>query len=224
MKKTSTISLYCLITLFFVGIGVQAQIEISPSPVEVTVHPAAFEGVAYSFVINNGDAGDFVWERNIISKTTEWGIAVCDVEICHDTTVVSMPFSLLAGESGRLDVHAYPNTIAGSAIVEVTVTSLDNPEITATGLFLFNETVSVPELLMEHVKIWPNPASDFLMVDQGHEVSRVELYNLSGQQILNAPLNANRVIDVQNLDVGTYVARLFNKQNEQISANKVVIR
>lgn len=224
MKKLSTISLFYMSCLFFIGTAVQAQIEISPSPTETSVHPAAFEGVGYSFVTNNGPAGDFVWVRNIISMTDGWGCAVCDVNICHGESVSTMPFSLAAGESGTLDVHAYPYGNAGSAIVEVTVTSLDNPEIIATGLYLFNETVSVPELLIEHVKIWPNPATDHLFVENGHEVSRLELYNISGQQVINQPLNADRMVNLNNLPSGAYVARLFDNQNAQISANKIVIK
>jgi len=220
---TLPLSVMLLTGLFFFSPKAQAQIEISPSPIEIQVHPAAFEGVAYSFITNNGASGDFIWERNVISITEGWTSAVCDVNTCHGPTVSSMPFSLAAGETGNLDVHAYPWGNVGSAIIEVIVTSVEDPEITAAGLYLFNETVSVPELLIERVKMWPNPVADNLFIEQGFEIDRIELYNLSGQQVLMQALNSNNVVSVAHLPTGVYVARLFDREGNQLSSNKLMI-
>jgi len=225
MKSFFTIllSVILLTGLFFFSSNAHAQIEISPSPIEIQVHPAAFEGVAYSFITNNGEAGDFIWERNVISITEGWTSAVCDVNLCHGETVSSMEFSLGVGSTERLDVHAYPYGNPGSAIIEVIVTSVEDPEITATGLYLFNETVSVPELLIERVKMWPNPVADNLFIEQGFETDRIELYNLNGQQVLMQALNSNNVVSVAHLPTGVYVARLFDREGNQLSSNKLMI-
>lgn len=213
-----------LLFLCLIGslVSAQAQIVIAPSPIEVNVHPAAFEGIAHSFVTNNGASDEFVWERNVISITEGWRSAVCDVEMCHNDQVSSMEFPLESGESGVLDVHVYPYGFVGSAIIEVVVTSLSNPDITATGVYYFNQSVSVPERLSEAIKLYPNPAIDQIFIGEGENVDRIELFSLSGRKVLDAPLNNERVVSVGHLSTGTYIARLFNASGEQVSSNLMI--
>lgn len=223
MKRTYT-KISILLSFFLLAgwIDLQAQIEISPSPVEVSVHPAAFEGVAYSFVINNGATGDFVWERNVIAISDGWDSAVCDKEKCHNFQVSSMEITLEAGESGTLDVHAYPNGIPGSAIIEVSVTSLDDATITASGTYYFNQSVSVPEQLTQAVTLYPNPAVDQVFIQEAKDVERIEVFSLTGRQVLDVTIGNSNAIDVSSLSTGTYVTRLYNKSNQQVSSNILI--
>ncbi len=223
MKRTYT-KISILLSFFLLAgwIDLQAQIEISPSPVEVSVHPAAIEGVAYSFVINNGATGDFVWERNVIAISDGWDSAVCDKEMCHNFQVSSMEITLEAGESGTLDVHAYPNGIPGSAIIEVSVTSLDDATITASGTYYFNQSVSVPEQLTQAVTLYPNPAVDQVFIQEAKDVERIEVFSLTGRQVLDVTIGNSNAIDVSSLSTGTYVTRLYNKSNQQVSSNILI--
>ena len=61
-------------------------------------------------------------------------------------------------------------------------------------------------------KVYPNPTSDFLMLDLNKktEYSCVEIYNLYGQLVLSETIDKNR-IDIRKLNSGIYFITLNSK-------------
>lgn len=207
----------------FIG---QAQITITPNPIVVEdVDVSMFEAVGYAMVTNESDeTKTFVWNRNVVAIPEGWQSAVCDVNVCHGVETSNEVFELAGGQEGTLDVHVYPYGIEGGAIIEVTVSEQGNWDNTATGEYYFNQTVSVAERLDGQIKLYPNPASDVIYIDDAHKVSRFELIDLTGKQVINSQLNGEQVVAVSHLPTGTYVARMFDENGERISTNKVAIR
>ena len=62
-------------------------------------------------------------------------------------------------------------------------------------------------------KVYPNPTSDFLMLDlnKKNEYSCVEIYNLYGQLVLSQTLDKTNKIDIRKLNSGIYFITLNNK-------------
>lgn len=227
MKK-SILSIFLFVGLLFSGSHLFAQsFTIEPGESSTSVDPSEFDVAAYGFVINNSsETTDFVWEREIITLTAGWETAVCDKNQCHFWDVDTENFTLAGGEQGTLDVHVYPFDNDGSAIVLVHVWAVSDPATVVTGSYYFNAAVSVPERLTEAITLYPNPADELLFVKQGEEeqVERMEVYSLSGKMVLNERLMSNNAIEVSALPTGTYVARLFNNEDTQISSNVVIKR
>lgn len=214
-------SLFCLPALF-----AQAQISITPNPVVVEdIDVTLWEAVAYSIVKNEADeTKTFVWNRNVIAITDGWESAVCDINHCYGWGVNNEVFELAAGQEGALDVHVYPFNIEGGAVVQVTVSEQGNWDNTITGEYYFNESVSVAERLDERIRLFPNPADDFVYIDQAGKVAQFELYDLTGKQVVNKTTNGSNEISVSHLPTGTYVARMFDLNGERLSTNRVSIR
>lgn len=64
----------------------------------------------------------------------------------------------------------------------------------------------------EEVKVYPNPASNFLNVhlNGGYEMEEVALFNLAGQQLYNANVRGKRtMIAVDNLQNGLYFLKVY---------------
>lgn len=203
-----------------------AQISITPNPVVVEdIDVSLFEAVGYALVKNESDeTKTFIWTRNVVSIPEGWESAVCDINVCHDFGTSNEVFELAAGQEGTLDVHVYPFGIEGGAIIEVIVSEQGNWDNTATGEYYFNQTVSVAEQLDGRIKLYPNPASDVIFIDEAYKVTNFELIDLTGKQVINTQLNGKQTVSVSHLPTGTYVARMFNEQGDRVSTNKVAIQ
>lgn len=73
-----------------------------------------------------------------------------------------------------------------------------------------NEPIAVSGKLF---KVFPNPTTDYLLVDTAEAIEAITIYNLEGRQ-LEVPVDFNRV-DVGNLSAGTYMIQVTNSQGTQ---------
>jgi hypothetical protein len=81
-------------------------------------------------------------------------------------------------------------------------------------------TLSISENSISGIKIYPNPVSDILYIqNENVAVSRMELYNLQGKCVLNITDNVNQ-INVENLNKGIYFLKIFSVIGE---TNKKII-
>ncbi len=72
---------------------------------------------------------------------------------------------------------------------------------------------SVEELVVSAIEfsIWPNPANDILNIgieQYNREEMRLRIINALGQQIMSAPIDGNRMVNVANLTAGVYFVEL----------------
>ena len=70
-----------------------------------------------------------------------------------------------------------------------------------------------------HVKVGPNPASDYLVATADALISKVELLNTAGQMVAS---NAANFINVADVASGVYVMKVY--VSGQVSTHKVVVK
>ncbi|HLO53070.1 MAG TPA: SusF/SusE family outer membrane protein [Saprospiraceae bacterium] len=97
-----------------------------------------------------------------------------------------------------------------------------------TGEYAFSEASSTYDLLSgDVIKIFPNPAKDFLNVEVNTDALKgqvkVTLYNVNGQELRTQVLNTQGTskINVSDIQAGNYVLRISNDKN--LVAKSVVI-
>ncbi len=67
-----------------------------------------------------------------------------------------------------------------------------------------------------NLKYYPNPVSDQLTITAKETITRVELYNLLGQQLRVLKVNADNVqVDFNGLASSTYLIKLYSEENVQ---------
>ncbi|TXD83270.1 DUF4347 domain-containing protein [Subsaximicrobium wynnwilliamsii] len=95
--------------------------------------------------------------------------------------------------------------------------------------FLIDETLSVENLEAKGISIYPNPASDFLIIDFGQNAGRfntVELYDITGRLMSKTSLKENPLDKVQvridQLNAGIYLLNLSSKEDQ--FSQRVIIR
>lgn len=212
-----------ILLLFFLSLGstmlIAQNIEFDVSPVVVTdIAADDFEGVAHSIVTNTGDAQrSFTWVRNIVEKTDEWAVAVCDNVQCYSPPVGTEDFVLGANTGGTMDVHAYPNSVDGSAVVEIVVTDNDDASLTMSNLYYFNtEPSSTTEASLQTIKVYPNPSNGLFSVKGGKQIASVQVFSLTGRQVKSFTYNDGQWYDISNLPAGTYLVRLVDRDAQQL--------
>ena len=63
------------------------------------------------------------------------------------------------------------------------------------------------------IKIYPNPASDYIYIENIKEKARIEIYNMSGIIQLTADANGDSNINIRNLPDGLYLIKIQTDSN-----------
>ncbi|NTW24845.1 MAG: T9SS type A sorting domain-containing protein [Lentimicrobium sp.] len=80
--------------------------------------------------------------------------------------------------------------------------------------------ISGPDVMNKPIKIYPNPVSDFLMVESNYtptQKSELQLYNISGQLMLQQDIhNKKSELDLSKLPKGVYVLKILSPQGIEV--------
>ena len=104
---------------------------------------------------------------------------------------------------------SYSDTTICDAVVNELIVSLDSAE-NCTG------TVSVADSFVPELRIYPNPANDFLNIfTEGNIIdTQLEILDASGQRLIKATVQKNRkTIDISELDLGIYFLKVVDKEH-----------
>ncbi len=80
-------------------------------------------------------------------------------------------------------------------------------QIDFNGASVYSQAVSITTTGVSTIDIYPNPASDFLVVSglDGRTIDEVVIHDLNGKEVLRQT-DINNVIDIANIQPGMYVA------------------
>jgi hypothetical protein len=87
-----------------------------------------------------------------------------------------------------------------------------DPPGSFTGDGTSDSTLSINEvkLTIVNLKVYPNPASDYITISGLKTTENYEIYNLIGQKIRKGITTNDESIDIQNLIKGIYLLKLEN--------------
>ncbi|MCF1191637.1 T9SS type A sorting domain-containing protein [Mangrovimonas sp. AS39] len=80
------------------------------------------------------------------------------------------------------------------------------------NLFGTCDQLSVDDFQLSQLKIYPNPAKDFITIEDSNQVNLTStFYNMLGNPLMESK---NKFIDVSNLSSGIYLLKIENEQNQ----------
>jgi Secretion system C-terminal sorting domain len=84
--------------------------------------------------------------------------------------------------------------------------------------------VGVDEKLKEEIKIYPNPAQDFVSIDMpsNYQNPQLSIYNLTGQLVARKQITANQQIPISELGNGMYIF-VIQSGDKVIGRQRVVV-
>lgn len=89
------------------------------------------------------------------------------------------------------------------------------------GKRISNKTAGVNEILnSEVVKVFPNPASDVLIIESKKQMEEITITDLLGREVKNEKVKSQ--IDISDLKEGVYFVQI--KANEGTAVKKIVVR
>ena len=154
------------------------------------LHPNEHFGVAVS-TTEGAVAEDFeiVWESDLTAKTAgEW-------------------------YEYNIDLRAYQGQDIYVSIVHFNCTNQFSINIDDIMLYrVYDPTLSVEENSISMVTVYPNPASEKLMVESEVVVNQYDIYTITGAMILSKPVDEKSFeINVSELPAGTYFVTLTSE-------------
>jgi hypothetical protein len=80
-----------------------------------------------------------------------------------------------------------------------------------------NVSLSVTDAVKQSFKIYPNPASDFVIIETQDNIKDINIYSVSGQKVLNTQ---NKKINIQGLKTGIYFIEI--KTDHSTTTHKII--
>ena len=171
------------------------------------------------------------WERILNDKPDSWATAVCDINLCYLSHVSTKDFILTPNfTDGDMIVHAYPGmepggismygAEPGEATVKIKITNLSDASDTLIVEYNFTVTgspiLTISDVELEALKIYPNPASDYFRLTQTQEIQELVVYNILGRKVAAFAVNNGKSYDISNLPVGVYLVGMIDRDQETV--------
>ena len=191
-----------------------------------TLHITEFEPgvndyIVHSHVVNNGaEELNLKWVRTEIDFPEGWESAICDINLCYLNWVDSVDFNLEPAVEGRMDAHFYPNEIFGTGIIHLLIKNLNNPSENIEGVYIFqaekltsNGTV---EADFSSLKVFPNPTSQFFMLNNPGSAKKIEVINVVGRKVKSFDVIRGSQYDISELQDGYYIIKMTDARGKML--------
>ena len=219
--------------IFFILIGfsilsiTNAQtFSISPSDsvyVAETVTSNNDEVVLTAYVKNDSsDDLTFKWRVTSMNSPMSWNVSFCDNTNCLDLGTTNESTFFLPADSTSILKMAYLPFLEGGVSdigVSVSIEGLAGPSVTVLyKADITAEPISgVKEIDAQAISIFPNPASNFIKIkgiEDANDVNSIEVFSIIGKEVLRKEISSlnDLQVDIQNLDHGVYLVKLFDSK------------
>lgn len=122
-------------------------------------------------------------------------------------------------DNGMCAVLGNNNPIYNRSVVHDGNTWYDyNIDLMIRAVVRFANQTSTPEMSDNKIRIFPNPAADYIFIEGLNEHELVTVYDIAGRLVLTDKLDQNNAVSVQSLQAGVY----FVKTSKSIELIKFV--
>ncbi len=79
------------------------------------------------------------------------------------------------------------------------------------------QTESITSFDNGNIRLFPNPASDYIRIANGDRIKNVLVINIVGKTVLSFQnIDASEKLDISNLNAGLYLVKLMDENNRNI--------
>lgn len=222
-----------LFTLLFLSLGfsvlVSAQLSFNVSETQVwEIVPINVTDVEGHFSITNltNNTQTIRWTRTVVNITPGCATQVCDINLCYTQSVSTRTFDLQPNASGNIVMHFLnPDSIVGAAgVIRLKMTNENIPADSVTVTFLFTSSLSGTDnpLPAANVKVYPNPTSDYFLLENADAVQRIRLFSLDSREVANYTANPSERYSLAGQAAGTYIMVLEDQEGRVFQAAELI--
>ncbi len=204
------------------GMGFYYPDKLSGLPVEAFGHmnemAADTNGVLFITYMETFNPGSQLKVRKFITNTGSWQDVDSTGSTPADGHSVSYPAMLINGNNEP--VVAFKDQNLQKAVCRY-FRNAGVPEDTSGG---GNNTSIEYAGSTGNVQVYPNPATERIQVSAGSEISRLALFNMQGQAVLQAEglEGKNASMDIRNLQPGIYILKV--ESGKGVGVHRIIKR
>jgi hypothetical protein len=183
------------------------------------------------FTNNTGSEMQVEWSRIGNDLPTGWQSFVCiEGGQCYPPNVDGSPanenWSIPAGATRWIEVQFKADEAEGAVSGTANVTielSAKNSDASAQGMAVGTGfTSSLEDIDVTRVKLYPNPARDFIRISNADGVDQLEIYNLIGRKVKTFNnVHEGASFNVSDLPKGVYLVRMLNDDNDVLTTKRI---
>ena len=105
------------------------------------------------------------------------------------------------------------------------VSAYRNAEYWSNFTNIQEDCSGVEETGIADIQIFPNPVGNTLNITSSEPISEIEIVNVMGQVVMRKEINANNAVcDVEGLNAGVYIVRIFGTDADSILEQRKVVK
>lgn len=145
-----------------------------------------------------------------------------EIVLVHDasgTQVLSFDTDALSNNPN--ESYTRDPDITGTTFVQHAGVTAAAGRLFSPGRFLDGTALSIDDLTIDDLSVFPNPANDFIIIETSVVGNKnIELIDISGRTILSSAISGNR-FDVSTLNSGVYILKV--SINGRVSTSKIIV-
>lgn len=224
----------CLILLFvnltyFGKLMTQNSFSVNRDTVWTIVKNEEYDTKASIIVYNKTDSAQSIqWIRTEIELTDSCQTQVSDPNSIYIPIVSTRSFDISANDSGIISLHLLnPKMVPDAkALVFFKLFNINNPSDSVVVVYLFTpETSGIKDhARTTAVKLFPNPASNYFVLENTGAIQNIRLFSLDGREAAKFKVVQNQIYSLNGLLSGSYILILEDKNGKLHQPLPVIIR
>jgi len=156
------------------------------------------------------------YSSNIIKFNSNGSLSFIEPIIQSSFNDYNQKISILSSNKIFIAGNTWAQSIKGQAINSIGGDNYYIAELAQMG------ALGVKDLqIVNNIKMYPNPAHDFIIIDTNEQLSSAKIYDISGKLMLNPTFLSNK-IEIGSLPSGNYIVEIFNKSGKLITNKKMI--
>lgn len=182
--------------------------------------PAGYGFQMVSLLDDNSGVNEWTTLDNFSQTATLGSRTYVEQAGTNPSNTVTLQWTAPAEGSGNVSFYAVGNAVNGNG-------NTAGDGVGTTSLSLSEKmTSSVVENQINSLKIYPNPANDFINIDMGNiPADSYTIVNIQGQTILNGQItNQSKTLDISSLQRGLYFVYLQDETRVNIYTQRLIVK
>jgi hypothetical protein len=171
------------------------------------------------------------WELEVEEAPNAWEYRICDKNASYAISAEARWFqppvsvTLAPGETTLLDLDLLPRLASGCGKIYLYLSDAAVPGITiATVSFdicVQDEAIAAVEQSKGGLRVFPNPANDYISVSKNALVRQLWVSNILGKRVKSFPSTPNGRYDISDLPDGIYLVSLVDARRNVLKTIRI---
>ncbi len=204
--------------------------DISISPTGNMIGTAELEeyNIFQVYLHNDTDeALNLSWRIVENTLPEEWNVTLCDNVNCYGILPQSADLDpIAAADSAIMKIDVNPELVTGQGVLRFFINETGSPNPYKELIFDINTgTTNTQDLFSGSVQIFPNPATDWVRIENQHDQPlQFQLIDQQGRLLRMATLNSQDQLEwgLLHLPKGSYFLRM--ESNERVVVRKLLLQ